>query len=80
MIGFFTGVATVLILGQLGDLTGYDSAFSNSVMQAIDLLLHPGEIDIPSLMTGLATIGIIILLGRTKLRNYSLAIALLLPR
>jgi SulP family sulfate permease len=78
MIGFFTGVATVLILGQLGDLTGYDSAFSNSVVQAIDLLLHPSEIDIPSLMTGMATIGIIILLGRTKLRNYALAIALLL--
>jgi SulP family sulfate permease len=78
MIGFFTGVATVLILGQLGDLTGFDSAYSNSVMQAIDLLLHPGQIDIPTLITGLATIGIIILLGRTKLRNYALAIALLL--
>ena len=25
MMGFFTGVATVLIFGQLGDLTGYDT-------------------------------------------------------
>ena len=78
MIGFFTGVATVLILGQLGDLTGFDSAYSNKVVQAIDLMLHPGDINILSLLTGLATIGIVILLGRTKLRNYSLAIALLL--
>jgi len=77
MIGFFTGVATVLILGQLGDLTGYSSAYSNKVMQAIDLLLHFREIDIPSLITGLATIGIIILLERTKLKNFSLAVALL---
>ena len=78
MIGFFTGVATVLILGQLGDLTGYDSTYSNKVMQTIDLLLHPGQIDWPSLLIGLATIGIVILLSRTKLNNYGLAIALLL--
>jgi SulP family sulfate permease len=78
MIGFFTGVATVLILGQLGDLTGYSSAYSNAVLQALDLLLHPGEIDVPTLLTGLVTIGIIVLLARTRLRNYSLAIAMLL--
>lgn len=78
MIGFFTGVATVLILGQLGDMTGYSSEFSNSILQTIDLILNIGEIDGPSLLTGLVTIGIIVLLGRTPLRNYSLAIALLL--
>jgi SulP family sulfate permease len=78
MIGFFTGVATVLILGQLGDLTGFDSAYSNKVAQAVDLLLNFREIEFSSLLTGLGTIGVIILLGRTRLRNYSLAIALLL--
>jgi SulP family sulfate permease len=78
MIGFFTGVATVLILGQLGDLTGFASDYSNKLMQTVDLLLNLDQIDWPSLLTGLATIGVIILLGRTKLRNYSLAIALLL--
>ncbi len=78
MIGFFTGVATVLILGQLGDLTGFDSSYRNAVAQAVDLLLNLTAVDIPTLLTGLATIGIIILFGKTKLRNYSLAIALLL--
>ena len=78
MIGFFTGVATVLILGQLGDLTGYDSSYSNKVAQAVDLLLNLDQVDMMSLLTGLATIGVIILLSRTRLRNYSLAIALLL--
>ncbi len=78
MIGFFTGVATVLILGQLGDLTGFDSSYSNKVAQTVDLLLNLDQVDMASLLTGLATIGVIILLGRTKLRNYSLAIALLL--
>lgn len=78
MMGFFTGVATVMILGQLGDLTGYDSAYSNKVAQAVDLLLNLNQIDWPSLLTGLGTIAIIIFFGRTRLRNYSLAIALLL--
>jgi SulP family sulfate permease len=77
MIGFFTGVATVLILGQLGDLTGYSSDYGNKVMQAVDLLLHPGGVDGPTLLTGLATIAIIFLLARTRLRNYGLAIAML---
>ncbi|HFD39054.1 MAG TPA: SulP family inorganic anion transporter [Anaerolineae bacterium] len=78
MIGFFTGVATVLILGQLGDLTGYASPYSNKVVQAVDLLFHLDQVDLPSLLIGLATIGLIILLSRTRLRNYSLAIAMLL--
>jgi len=78
MIGFSAGVATVLILGQLGDLTGFDSSYSNKVAQAVDLLFNLDQIDVPSLLTGLATIGVIILLGRTKLRNYALVIALLL--
>ena len=77
MIGFLTGVATVLILGQLGDLTGYQSEYSNKVMQALDLLLHPLRIDPATAVTGLGTIGLILLLGRTRLKNYSLAVAVL---
>lgn len=78
MIGFFTGVATVLILGQLGDLTGFYSTYTNKVAQAIDLLFNLDQVDIPSLLTGLAAIAIIVVLSKTRLRNYSLAIALLL--
>jgi len=78
MIGFLTGVATVLILGQLGDLTGYQSEYSNKVMQALDLLLHPSGIDLATTVTGVGTIALILILARTRLRNYSLAIAVLL--
>jgi SulP family sulfate permease len=78
MIGFLTGVATVLILGQLGDLTGYQSEYYNKVMQAIDLLLHPSGIDLVTTLIGVGTIVLILVLGRTRLRNYSLAIAVLL--
>ena len=46
MTGFLNGVAVLIILGQLGDLTGYQSAFSNRVAQALDLLLRIGQIDL----------------------------------
>jgi len=77
MVGFLTGVATVLILGQLGDLTGFRSEYSNKLMQAGDLLLHLPQVDLPSTLIGLGTIGLILLLSRTRLKNYSLAIAVL---
>jgi SulP family sulfate permease len=41
MTGFLNGVAVLIILGQLGALTGFESTFSNSVMKALDLLLRP---------------------------------------
>ena len=46
MTGFLNGVAVLIILGQLGDLTGYQSAFSNRVAQALDLLLRIGQINL----------------------------------
>jgi MFS superfamily sulfate permease-like transporter len=39
MTGFLVGIAVLIVLGQLGDLTGYDSEFSNKVLQA--MLLDP---------------------------------------
>jgi len=78
MVGFLTGIATSLILGQLGDLTGYHSGYGNKVVQALDLILHPSRVDLPSLVIGLGTIALILLLARTRLRNFSLALAVLL--
>ena len=46
MTGFLNGVAVLIILGQLSDLTGYQSTFSNRVAQALDLLLRIGQIDL----------------------------------
>ncbi|MGZ8253585.1 MAG: SulP family inorganic anion transporter, partial [Burkholderiaceae bacterium] len=44
MTGFLNGVAVLIILGQLSDLTGYQSGFSNRVAQALDLLLRIGQV------------------------------------
>lgn len=75
MVGFITGVCILIILGQLGDLTGYSSEYSNKVAKTIDLLFHLGEIDWPTLAVGLATIGLILLLDLTAVRKFSMVLA-----
>jgi SulP family sulfate permease len=62
MTGFLNGVAVLIILGQLSDLTGYSSAFSNRVAQALDLLLRINQIDARVSLIGLLTLALIILL------------------
>ena len=52
LVGFITGIAVVVILGQLGDLTGYDSDSSNKIIQAVDTLIHPGDWNLTSLVVG----------------------------
>ncbi len=76
MTGFINGVAVLVILGQLGDLTGYDSVFSNKVAQALDLFLHLDEINIQATLIGALTLGGIILLLTTPLRKFAFIIAI----
>jgi SulP family sulfate permease len=78
MIGFLTGVAVLVILGQLGDLTGYDSEFGSTVVAAIDTLIHPGQWDLPSIAVGAVTIALILLFNRTRLKNFSMALAMII--
>jgi SulP family sulfate permease len=75
MVGFIAGVCILIILGQLGDLTGYSSEYSNKVAKTVDLLFHLGEVDWPTLAVGLATIGLILLLNLTAVRKFSMVLA-----
>lgn len=78
MTGFLTGIAVLTILGQVGDLTGYSSAYSNRVIRLFDTLLNFRQIDLPSLLVGLATIALIVVLGRGRWGRYAIPLALLL--
>ena len=78
MTGFLNGIAVLIILGQLGDFTGYDSLESNKVMQAIDLIFNFREIQIQTLAVGVVTILLILFLNRTRLKQFSFIIALVL--
>ena len=76
MVGFLNGLAVLIILGQFGDLTGYASDAGNKLTQTFDLLLHPAEIDPQTTAIGVFTLLIIILLARTRLKNFSLVLAM----
>jgi SulP family sulfate permease len=78
MMGFLTGVAVLIILGQLGDFTGYGSQYSNKVAQAVDLLLHVNQVDFQTLAIGLLTIALILLFNRTRIANFSMILALVI--
>jgi SulP family sulfate permease len=72
VIGFLTGVSINVILSQLGDFTGYSSEYSNKVMKAIDTLLHLNQVDVATTAIGFLTVAIILLVDRTRLRNFSM--------
>jgi len=76
MVGFANGVAVLIILGQLSDLTGYESAYSNKVAQTLDMLLHISEISFQSLAIGTLTILLVLLLNNTRLRKVAAILGL----
>lgn len=79
MTGFLTGVAVNIICGQLGDLTGFAAEGPNSVAKALDLLTHPGDIKLASLLTGGGALVILFGLARTRLNTVSALVALIIP-
>ena len=76
MVGFINAVGVNIILGQLADFTGYDAKGTNRVIRAIDTLLNPAEIHLPTLAVGIATIVLIIVLERTRLKALGLVVAI----
>ena len=77
MTGFLNGVAVLIILGQLSDLTGYQSSFTNRVAQSLDLLLHLGQINPQASTIGLLTLGLIgVLLWLKATRRFAFIIAI----
>ena len=75
--GFLTGIGVNIILGQLGDFTGYSSEYANKVVKAVDTLLHLDQIDPQVLLVGVVTVVLIVVLDRVPYVNkLSLLIAL----
>jgi SulP family sulfate permease len=75
--GFLTGIGVNIILGQLGDFTGYSSEYSNKVVKAIDTFLHLGQLDYQVLLVGVVTVVLIVVLDRLPhVNKVSLLIAL----
>jgi SulP family sulfate permease len=79
MVGFLTGVAVLIVLGQLGALTGYAAPGDNKVAQVIDLARNLREIDLRSTATGALALGLMLALPRTRLRLFAALLALVIP-
>ena len=76
MTGFLNGVAVLIILGQLGDLTGYRSGFTNNVARALDLLLRLNRVDLATTIIGVLTLAAIVVLLRTPWAKFAFVIAI----
>ncbi|NGN62635.1 SulP family inorganic anion transporter [Streptomyces sp. A7024] len=79
MIGFLTGIAVNIICGQIPDLTGASAEGPFALAKALDVLTHPARIDVPSLLTGLAALAIIVGLARTRWPVAGTPLALAVP-
>lgn len=77
MVGFVNAVGVNIVLGQLGNFTGYDAQGDNRVVRAIETLLHPGRLDGRTLLIGTATIALIIGLERTRLGHLGMVLAVM---
>lgn len=78
MVGFITGVATLIVLGQMGDLTGYASPFGNRVLQLLDLILRWQQIHWPTFAVGVLTVALIVALGRSRASKMAMVVALVI--
>ncbi|MCK4898095.1 MAG: SulP family inorganic anion transporter, partial [Anaerolineales bacterium] len=77
MAGFLNGIAILIILGQLGNLTGYDTQGANKIAQTFDLLQHLDQVHLRTLLIGIATILLIIILEKTRLKSFGIVAALI---
>src|SRR6195952_2195155 len=79
MTGFLTGISVNIICSQIPDLAGMDTSGPYPLAKALSVLTHPGDINLPSVLTGAAAAVLILGLARTPLSSYSAVLALVLP-
>ena len=77
MTGFVNAVALLIILGQLNDIAGHNPGGSNKIALAINHVRNIDQVDLPTLMVGLATIFLIMNLEKTRLKALGLVAAMI---
>jgi len=78
MVGFINAVGVNIVLGQLANLTGYDSPQDSRLTRALDTVLHPGRLDGQSVAIGLGTIVLIVALERTRVGALGLVVGIVM--
>ena len=77
MTGLINAVAILIILGQLDNFTGYASEGPNKVVRAFDLFRNLDQVVLPTLMIGIVTIILILVLEKTRLGPLGMVVAII---
>jgi len=78
LTGFVAGVSLLIIIGELGDLVGFDPEGANKVEKVIDWFRHIGDWDPVTATLGFGTIVVMVVLKRIKaLEKFAAVITLI---
>lgn len=76
MIGLMGGIGVQILLSQLSALTGFSSHHQSKVASAAELFMHPGAWDLSTTLIGLTTVLLVVVVRRTRLKLFAMALAL----
>ena len=79
MLGFLTGLSANILFGQLPALTGSPSQGSFALTKALNVLIHPTLMHLPSVAAGLGAVLLLAVLSRTRVASVASLVALLVP-
>lgn len=68
LVGYISGVAIVLILGQLGKLVGVSSNEDGALREAVDILAHLGATNAVTVVVGALSLALLVVAGRIDKR------------
>lgn len=78
LTGFISAVAINIVLSQLADFTGFTSNAGNRLLRAISTIFNVALFDGPTVIIGVSTILLIILLEKTPLKSLGLFVAIVI--
>jgi len=76
MKGFLNGVAVLVIVGQFANITGYGADGATKLEKSVETLVNIPNWDFTTLAVGLITVAFILVMKRTRLKDFALLIAL----
>jgi high affinity sulfate transporter 1 len=64
LVGYITGVATVLILSQLGKLVGVSSDADGAIQEVVDIVRHLGAANVATVVVAVLSLGLLVGVGK----------------
>lgn len=77
MTGFITAVGVNIVLGQLGNFTGYTAVGDNRLLKTVDLAANLFQWSLPTVIVGVVTVLVIMLLQPTRVGSLGLVVAVI---